>query len=152
MIIRIANDIKKNKIIEKEVIDYFNKRGLNVIKDNDDNKYDFLVEKNGIKKTYELKTDYYVSKLNDTGNMFIEYESWGNPSGICSTKANWYVYYFYNLKQMWFIQTHILKFLIISNDIPTKENCGDAMSNTKGYLIPRNVKHIKEQFIIVNVK
>ena len=152
MKVSVAKSIKENKKIEKEVIEYFNKRGLNVIQDNEDRNYDFLVEKDGITKTYELKTDYYVTRDNDTENMFIEYESWGRCSGIASTKSDWYVYYFYNLKEMWFIQTHELKFLIINNDIPKKDNCGDRLSNTKGYLLPRKVKHIKNNFIIIDVK
>jgi hypothetical protein len=152
MKVSVAKSIKKNKKIEKEVIEYFNKKGLNVIKDNEDKNYDFLVEKNGITKKYELKTDYYISKNNDSGNMFIEYESWGRCSGICSTKSDWYVYYFYNLKEMWFIKTNELKFLIINNNIPTKDKCGDELSNTKGYLIPRKVKDIKNNFIIIDVK
>lgn len=152
MKVSVAKSIKQNKKIEKEVMEYFKKKGLNVIQDNEDRNYDFLVEKDGITKTYELKTDYYVTRDNDTENMFIEYESWGRCSGICSTKSDWYVYYFYNLKEMWFIQTHELKFLIINNDIPKKDNCGDRLSNTKGYLLPRKVKHIKNNFIIIDVK
>jgi len=60
MNVKVAKSIKQNKKIEKEVIEYFNKKGLNVIKDNEDKDYDFLVEKNGITKKYELKTDYYI--------------------------------------------------------------------------------------------
>ena len=38
-------------------------------------------------KRIEVKTDFLAFK---TGNVFIEYESRGKPSGIAKTEAEWY--------------------------------------------------------------
>lgn len=40
-------------------------------------------------KKIEVKTDYLAHK---TGNIAIEYESRGNPSGIATTEADYYIY------------------------------------------------------------
>ena len=40
-------------------------------------------------KKIEIKTDYLAHK---TGNIAIEYESRGKPSGIATTEADYYIY------------------------------------------------------------
>ena len=38
-------------------------------------------------KTIEVKRDFWMSK---SGNIAIEYESWGKPSGLATTQAEWW--------------------------------------------------------------
>lgn len=44
---------------------------------------------NGSSKKIEVKVDYIAHK---TGNVFIEYSSRGNPSGIATTDADYWIY------------------------------------------------------------
>ena len=68
--------------------------------------YDIEVEE--IKKTLECKYDRMSKK---TGNIAIEYQCYGKPSGISSTKADfWVIAYFH--KNKWckgFIQVNVLR-------------------------------------------
>lgn len=85
----------------------------------------------------EIKTDVLISEKRDTGNMFIEYESRGKPSGISVTKADIFITYFKNINEVWVIKTEDLKNLITNNNFRVVTNAGDKGSGTCGYLIPR---------------
>jgi len=138
---------------EKVIIRDLENIGLVHVRNNKDNKYDILMEKpyTGPKNCtvlpwikYEIKTDVYCHPLFDTGNMFIEFECRGKPSGIEVTEAKWFVTYFKHFNEAWYIKVSDLKELIETNELPTVKNGGDAGSSTKGYLIPRN--KFKEYF------
>jgi hypothetical protein len=92
----------------------------------------------------EIKTDLLVTKTRDTGNMFIEYECRGKPSGISVTKSDIFITYFKHLDELWAIPTSKLKELLSANDFKTVKNVGDKNSKTCGYLIPR--MRYKEHF------
>ena len=47
------------------------------------------VKTDGAPETFEVKCDYGATT---TGNLFIEYESRGKPSGLAVTKADWWVF------------------------------------------------------------
>ena len=94
--------------------------------------------------SYEIKTDVYK----DTGNMLIEFESRGKPSGIKKTEATLFVYFYYHLKEAWRITSDDLKTLIKANDFRVV-NCGDYNSDTWGYLIPRDF--VKDSFVVRKV-
>jgi hypothetical protein len=108
--------------------------------------------------TYEVKTDVYVAKGKtlpngyvvkgfDTGNIFIEFETRGKESGIKVTKADWWVYIFYYLGEIWFIKVSDLKQLIEDNNFEIKDNnVGDHNSETKGIVIPR--EKFRNKFIV----
>jgi hypothetical protein len=140
--------LKEAKKIEKKIGDYFTSKGYEVLSISSDNTCDLIIKKGDKKKLYEVKTDYIIREDFDTGNMFIECECRNKPSGIATSKSNWYIYYFINLNEMWFIKTSDLKFLIIQNDFELKKQVGDEGSNTQGYLIPRFRKDIKKLFTI----
>ena len=67
------------------------------MKFNNDFKYDLMLGQIKEKqvadilenKKIEIKTDYLAHK---TGNIAIEYESRGKPSGIATTEADYYIY------------------------------------------------------------
>lgn len=85
----------------------------------------------------EIKTDVFINKTRDTGNLFIEYECRGKPSGISVTTSDIFITYFKNLGEMWAIPTKKLRELLTQHKFRTVGNAGDKGSNTCGYLIPR---------------
>ena len=99
---------------------------------------------NGREVTYEVKTDVFVSPKKDSGNLVVEFESRGKPSGINVTEADYYVYYMPKLNEVWNIKMDDLKNLIDNNNFK-KVSGGDVGSDTKMYLIRRSFykKHFK---------
>ncbi len=89
--------------------------GLVILDYNGDNKYDILTNHpiNG-QVTFEIKEDI---KCAQTGNVVVEYESWGRPSGIMTTVADWWVFrtHINNTIEHYAIQTYKLKRLIAEN-------------------------------------
>jgi hypothetical protein len=115
-----------------------------LISDNKTNTHDVLIEfpirEESIwsgRLSLEIKTDVLVKPEKDTGNMFIEYECRGKPSGIEVTQSDVFITYFKNLGELWAIPTKNLKELIATYKFRTVGNAGDRGSRTCGYLIPR---------------
>lgn len=131
---------------ERTVVQDLESMGAKLITDNKNNSHDIIVEKNGTKLKYEIKTDIFCFPQFDTGNMFIEFECRGKKSGIEVTTADWFVMYYKYLKEIWYIKTEDLKQLIKDNDFFQTEFSGDQNSNTRGYLIPR--EEYKKHFIV----
>ena len=84
---------------------------------NNDFRYDLEIGKEGERivdslfkdKLVEVKRDSWVSK---SGNIAIEYESRGKPSGIATTQADYWIIIFsggYQDKVMYVFETQILK-------------------------------------------
>ena len=95
--------------------------------------YDIIVPE--VDKTIEVKSD---RRTKETGNLFIECESRGKPSGISTTKADVWLYYIEpkDFKQVKIVRTDVLKKLIKDNKF-RKVKGGD--NNTSwGYLIPKD--------------
>jgi len=134
---------------ESEVIKFLVNKGCTYIDSNKDNKYDLKMLKNNSEVTYEIKTDVFCAPLFDTGNIFIEFESRGKPSGISVTNADWFVTYFLYLKELWFIKSNKLRQLISENDFQVFNNAGDLNSQTHGYLITR--KDFKKHFHVYKI-
>ena len=111
-------------------------KGFNFIKENRDYKYDLLMSFGDRDISFEIKTDVYVDKNNDTGNLVVEYECRNKPSGISVTEADYYVYYMPKLNEVWNIHMDNLKHLIENNNFYSATG-GDKGSNTKMYLIRR---------------
>jgi hypothetical protein len=130
-------DIIEGEAGEDYIIDFLTKgwKGTLLQKKKDytwDFKIDF--ENSGV-QTFESKTDVYCipsSKVNgkvikgrDTGNIFIEF-----------SEADWFVYYFKFLGELWMIKVQDLKKLIDENNFKIGVG-GDHGSNSSGYLIPK---------------
>ena len=97
-------DLEKGEKGECLIISYLVKNGAKLISRNQDKYWDFIVSKNGILISYEVKTDFYCTPERDTGNFFIEVTSRGKPSGLSTSKADWFVYYMANLGECYFIR------------------------------------------------
>jgi len=145
-----TKDIVVGEHGETVVIKDLESLGATFITDNKDNRYDVIMNINNEEIKYEIKTDVFCKPENDTGNLFIEYECRGKFSGILVTEAKWFVTYYENLRQIWYIQTDVLKKLLSTNEIPKTEFSGDTNSNTKGWLMPRY--QYKKHFIVRKVK
>jgi len=143
------NDGEQGELI---VIEQLKKLGGTLLEQNKDNRYDAIIERNSKKVKYEIKTDVYCNSMKDSGNMFIETECRGKQSGINVTQADWFVYYYLHLDEMWYIKVEDLLDLIRENlnTIRFHENGGDIGSRTKGWLINRN--KFLEHFIVLDAK
>jgi hypothetical protein len=132
----------------------------------DNNEYDLMVFTNGKEVKHEVKTDVYCypnyevfhpieKKMvqvegKDTGNIFIENNSYGKKSGVNVCKADWFVYYYPYLGQFWLIKVADLKKLVKVENFEYKKYSGDAGSNTEGWVIPR--EQYRDNFKVINVK
>lgn len=130
-------DLIKGERGEDFIIIFMEKLGFQFINKCNDNRYDVMMGYNGCSYTYEIKTDSYPR---DTGNIAIEVESRGKPSGISVTKADFFVTYFPNIGEIWNIKSSNLLKLINekSDSFRFVENAGDLDSNTKLYLINKS--------------
>lgn len=81
-------------------------------------------------KKVEVKHDF---KALTTGNVFIEYESRGKPSGISTSKADYYCIVFSKVKFI-FIELEALK--EIAREYKHKTVTGGDSNTSKGILIP----------------
>ena len=142
-------DLKLGNDGEETLIKFLESNGCTYIDSNNDNKYDLKMIKKGKETTYEIKTDVFIAPINDTGNIFIEFESRGKDSGIVVTQADWFVTYFKYLKEIWFIKSDDLKKIISENNFPVFYNAGDVGSKTHGYLIKR--KEFKKYFHVCKI-
>ena len=142
-------DLKLGNDGEETLIKFLESKGCTYIDSNNDNKYDLKMIKKGKETTYEIKTDVFIAPINDTGNIFIEFESRGKDSGIVVTQADWFVTYFKYLKEIWFIKSEDLKKIISENNFPIFYDAGDVGSKTHGYLIKR--KDFKEYFHVCKI-
>lgn len=124
----------------------------------EDISHDYKFIKNGKEYIFEIKTDAghirnnkQTGELYETGNMAIEYESRGKPSGIKATKAEFFITYYPLLNELWLMKTAKLKELIKENEETIKkvEDAGDSNSNTKIYLLKRD--KYKSKFSIANL-
>lgn len=124
---------------ENKVIEHLKKFGGTLLSKNNDNRYDIVIERNGKKIKYEIKTDIFCKPSYDTGNIFVEVQCRGKKSGIMVSEADWFVTYYKHLNEIWYIKTDKLLELIYDNKeiLIFKEYSGDENSNTKGWLIPR---------------
>jgi hypothetical protein len=82
--------------------------------------------------TIEVKTDFLADK---TGNIAVEYESWGNPSGIAVTKARHWVFVIPN-KIAIFVETNRLKDIARRFYHDGSITAGGDLNKSKMVLIP----------------
>ena len=106
-----------------------------VLRYNDDNQYDLLVEvKKGYVIAIEVKEDSMCQK---TGNVGLEFECRGKPSGIAVSKADWYIYVVHapDFKtKIFLISTNRLKEMIAKRLYFRVVDGGDPGSHSMNYL------------------
>ena len=133
-------DLRNAKLVEKELAEYLIKETHPTCSEvifNNDNKWDIqLILNDSTSVTYEVKDDHYSFK---SGNVAVEFECRGKPSGISVTQADFWVTKVYlkpNKESKW----------VVWKTSDLKESCktypikvgGDWKSNTKMYIIPLN--------------
>jgi len=97
------------------------------MKYNSDFKYDLKLGQVGEKyladilqnKKIEVKTDFKSLK---TGNVFVEYESRGKPSGISTTQSEWYAF---------IVSNDIIKLITVSE---LKKKCRTHIGTSRDVL------------------
>lgn len=146
-------DVEKGEWGEGEVLKniFLNKKEDCIIEFVDKlktNSYDFKLSVDGKEVSYEVKTDSRCTPSKDTGNMYVEFICLGKLSGISVTKADWFVMYFHELEEMWYIKTNKLRELICNNAFPTASTGRDPATPTTGYLIKR--KDFKKYFTVTH--
>src|SRR3989304_8306710 len=83
-------DLSVAKETEKEVAKLLEERyGLNIVSFEETNRYDILTEKYEKPYTFEVKEDFLCEK---TGNVGLEFECRGKPSGIQTSQADYHIY------------------------------------------------------------
>lgn len=115
--------------------------------------------------TFEVKTDLYCKPGKDTGNIAIEHrrKQYDNedsivPTGIRKTKSNFYIYYYWNLNELWMIPTcELFNLLNEMKDQGQLEPPGGKRHKWMGdqkrslsYLIPR--KQYRNKFHVFTFK
>jgi hypothetical protein len=106
---------------------------------NDDNKYDIKATRpDGSKQiTFEVKTDFGKYKGKFTGNVALEYECRGKPSGITTTEADFYVYRIHEPNgeiNFYFAKVEDVKKMIERKLYTRIANGGDPGSNSMNFL------------------
>ncbi len=137
---KFKKDLKFGNDGEKVVFEHLETvvDNIKLIDECNNSDYDFKVKADGRFRKYEVKTeDAYCKPGNDTGNIFIETECSGKVSGLNKSQSDWYAFYLYHYKEIWYIKTSDLKILLINNKIRKVGNSGDG-GRVSGYLLPRN--------------
>jgi hypothetical protein len=122
------SDLALGKLYERLAIRYLKQKG-ETLKDYPEGyckQYDFLTNTS----SYEVKADRMTDR---TGNLYIEYECSGKPSGISTTDAEYWFYFILmpeNGYRAYKIPTNFLKGLLPQ---ARTTNGGDAY-RSKGYL------------------
>jgi hypothetical protein len=135
-----TGDLIGGKIGEKEMANYITTKGYKFIHmtQGNDNRYDIMMEYAGKQYTYEIKTDTYAETKPITGNIAIEFECRGKPSGIAVTEADYFTTFFpFEGGEIWNIRTELLRWIIANHNLYIATEAGDKGSNTKLYLISK---------------
>lgn len=120
---------------ETFIREYLEGLGFIFVDSCNNNSYDLKMSYGGVEYTYEIKTDVYPR---DTGNLVIEFESRGKPSGMSVTKADFFVTYFPAFGEIWNIRTEDLRKLIEDKKPKIFENSGDKGSKTRLYRLKKS--------------
>jgi len=139
-------DIDVGERGEDIMIGHLKTLGFKFLNKNNDYRYDYKMQYGFKTITYEQKTDVYPR---DTGNLVIEFECRGKPSGIAVTDADYFVIFFPHFGEVWNIRTPDLINLI--NYIKPFEftGAGDKGSNTKLYRLEKS--RVRKFFRVYNI-
>jgi hypothetical protein len=108
---------------------------------NNTSDYDIKANKRDKELLFEIKTDTFELKRNLTDNVFIEFEDFGKPSGISITLADYYITIFPLQKEMYVIETEVLKTLLDPNNIYLGAG---TTGEGKAYLVKKELLRRKE--------
>ena len=95
----------------------------------------------------EVKRD---CKIEETGNLYVEFECRGKPSGIITSMADWWIFQNKDLTLMlWFQREKLLSAcqrMIEENSQGIKVMVGGDEDKSKGYLVNQYqlIKHMKQ--------
>lgn len=123
-------DLKLGQKYEQEALKYFKYNDFK-ISEGKFKPYDIELTTDNGKRYIEVKCDRLAHK---TGNLAIEYECNGQPSGLNSTKAHIWIYFIVHTKEVFIIPVKKLKELI--NNCKSV-NGGDGY-RSKMFLLPKN--------------
>jgi hypothetical protein len=119
---------------EKEVAQIMAKiYDARILRFENSNKYDILARIKGKEYKFEIKEDFMTCK---TGNVALEFECRGSPSGIHTTEADFYIYKIHGKNGIHFYLFKIENILKMVSDNPQTPivNGGDKGSNSMNYL------------------
>lgn len=134
-------DLKISQKTEKQISEFlFSKFGIKTLEFCNNKDYDLKVDipKLGI-KTIEIKEDFSCQR---TGNVGLEYECRGKPSGIETSKADYYLYKVHKpdgVKSLYIISTDKLKKMVENKLFFRTVVGGDVGSGSKNYLFKLNI-------------
>lgn len=113
---------------------------LKFVSDCRDNRYDLMMENSsGHPVTFEVKEDFTHAR---TGNIGVEFECRGKPSGISVCQADFYVYKVHNSDNttcVYLIRKSKLQKMIADKLYHRIVNGGDIGSNSMNYLFKDSV-------------
>ena len=141
-----TTDLEQGNMGEKVIANYITnkKPQYKVSEFRNDKKYDFkLTSSTENDLTFEVKTDRYeYIKGFMTYNIFIETSCSGKDSGIVSSEADYFVYYFPDHEEAYFIQSDKLREFVNNHKkdddgIEWKTMAGDG-GRVEGVCIHRN--------------
>lgn len=125
---------------EREVGDIlWEKYKAEILNFHNTNKYDILAKINGVDYTFEVKEDFTCER---TGNVGVEFECRGKPSGIQTSEADFYIYKIHTKSEgirFYLIKTNTLKKIIEEKEYFRIVNGGDVGSNSMNYLFKYDV-------------
>lgn len=116
------------KLYSAEILEY----------DNDTNEYDIRAIIKGKEYTFEVKEDFIGER---TGNVGLEFECRGKPSGIQTSKADFHIYKLHtagNGIQFVLHKTARLREMVNNVEYFLTVNGGDKGSNSMNYLFRYN--------------
>jgi hypothetical protein len=149
---KFKSDLRDGNLGERTLVFHYIKQDWKVIEYNNDILYDFIIEKDGVKKSYEVKTDRYeYFKGYKTGNIFIEVRCNGKPSGLQATIADYMAFLFPDDEECFLIETEKLKELMSTQThlFTRKDRSGD-LGKVVGYTINRHEN--RELFEVIQIK
>ena len=127
-------DLPTAKETEREVAKIIeNAYDAKILKFEDTNEYDILANIKGKDYKFEIKEDFMTCK---TGNVALEFECRGKPSGIQISEADFYIYKIHsgNGTHFYLFKTSILKGMVAERKYFRIVNGGDKGSNSMNYL------------------
>jgi len=129
-----GQDKKVGDEAETEFATILKKHKAKNVQFNADNKYDISCIFKGKPQTFEVKNDVMSAR---TGNVAIEFECRGKPSGVAVSKAD--VWAIKTAGEFWLITKKKLASMIASKSWTRIHQGGDPGSNTKFYLFKKSV-------------
>lgn len=130
---KFNKDLNRGENGEKVIGDYFKSKGWGIkYNPNKDGDYDLMIKKGDRIISLEIKTDKYYLKRK-TNNMVFEVSCNGKPSGINSTKADYYIYYFPAEKLFYLASINTIRDVIMF----CRTTMGGDKNLSKLYLVDR---------------